>query len=79
MRETALRTKSSDGPSGVDANGFRRMLAARRSKKRAQVEVLTQRLCTEFIEPFTIKPILANRLIPLEKEMVKFGRLVLEK
>jgi hypothetical protein len=28
---------------------------------------MTRRLCTEYIDPRTIEPILANRLIPLDK------------
>ena len=31
------------------------------------IAVLAKRLCTEFIDPLTIEPILANRLIPLDK------------
>ena len=33
VREAALRTKGSCGPSGVDANGFNRMLACKSFKK----------------------------------------------
>ena len=33
VRDAALRTKGSGGPSGVDANGFRRMLACKSFKK----------------------------------------------
>ena len=29
VRDAALRTKGSGGPSGIDANGFRRMLACK--------------------------------------------------
>ena len=32
VREAALRTKGSGGPSGVDANGFKRMLACKSFK-----------------------------------------------
>ena len=28
---------------------------------------LTKRLCTEYVDPLTIEPILSNRLIPLDK------------
>ena len=28
---------------------------------------MTRKLCTEYIDPRTIEPILANRLIPLDK------------
>ena len=68
----ALRTKGSVGPSGVDANGFRRILASKSFKKSgtdlcAAIATMTRRLCTEFIDPLGIEAILANRLITLEK------------
>ena len=70
--DTALRTKGSGGPSGVDANGFRRMLACKSSKKSGPdlctaIAAMTRRLCTEYIDPLNIEAILANRLIPLDK------------
>ena len=72
IRETALRTKGSGGPSGVDANGFKRIFACKSFKKSGvnlceAVATMTRRLCTEYIDPRTIEPILANRLIPLDK------------
>ena len=71
-RKAALRTKGSSGPSEVDANGFRRMLACKSFKKASTglcdaIAVLAKSLCTKFIDPFTIEPILPNRLIPLDK------------
>ena len=68
----ALRTKGSGGPSGVDANGFWRILASKSFKKSetdlcAAIATMTRRLCTEFIDPLGIEVILANRLIPLDK------------
>ena len=56
----------------MDANGFKRILACK-SFKKSSTELcnalagLTRRLCTEFIDLLTIEPILANRLIPLDK------------
>ena len=72
VREAALRTKGSGGPSGVDANGFKRILACK-SFKRSSINLceciatLTRRLCTEFVDPLTTEPIVASRLIPLDK------------
>ena len=69
--EAALRTKGSGGPSGVDANGFKRILACK-SFKRSRINLcesiaaLTRRLCTEFVDPLTIESIVASRLIPLD-------------
>ena len=31
------------------------------------IATLTRRLCTEFVDPLTIEPIVASRLIPLDK------------
>ena len=72
VRDAVLRTKGSGGPSGVDANGFWRILASKSFKKSgtdlcAAIAAMTRRLCTEFIEPLGIEAILANRLIPLDK------------
>ena len=72
MREAALRTKGSGGPSGVDVNGFKRILTCKSFKKSSAnlcdaLAIMTRRLGTEYIDPRTIEPILANRLIPLDK------------
>ena len=72
VRDAALRAKGSGGPSGVDANGFRRVLASKSLKKSgtdlcAAIAAMTRRLCTEFIDPLSIETILANRLIPRDK------------
>ena len=72
VREAAFRTKGSGGPSGVDANGFKRILASKSFKRSSinlceSIATLTRRLCTEFVDPLTIEPILASRLIPLDK------------
>ena len=72
VREAALRTKGSCGPSGMDANGFKRMLAYKSFKKSSMnlcdsLATLERRLSTEFVDPLTIELILASRLIPLDK------------
>ena len=72
IREAALRTKGSGGPSGMDAVGFKRILACKSFKRSStnlcdSLAVLTKRLCTQYVDPLTIEPILANRLIPLDK------------
>ena len=72
VREAALRTKGSCGPSGVDANGFKRILLACKSFKKSSMNLcdslatLARRLCTEFVDPITIELIVASRLIPLD-------------
>ena len=72
LREAALRTRGSGGPSGVDAVGFKRILACKSFKRSStnlcdSIATLTKRLCTEYVDPLTIEPILSNRLIPLDK------------
>ena len=72
IRDAALRTKGSGGPSGVDANGFRRLLACKSFKTqgtnlRNAIATMARGLCTELIDPHSIEALLANRLIPLDK------------
>lgn len=72
IREAALRTKGSRGPSGADANGFKRLLACKSFKKSStnlcdSVATMTRKLCTEYLDPHTIEALLANRLILLDK------------
>ena len=69
IREAALRTKGSGGLSGVEANGLKRILNCKSFKKSSAnlcdaLATMTRRRCLEYIDPQTIKPILANRLIP---------------
>ena len=69
VRQTALRTKGAGGPSGVDANGFRRILACKsfnQSSKRLceAIATITRTLCSQSIDPMTM---VANRLISLDK------------
>ena len=66
IREAALRTKGARGPSGVDANGFKRLLACKYFKKSSAnlsdaMAATTRRLCTEYVDPLTIEQLLANR------------------
>lgn len=67
ISEAALRTKGSGGPSGVDANGFKRILTCKSFNKSSAnlcdaLATMTRKLCTEYIDPRSIEPILANRL-----------------
>ena len=72
VRQAALRTKGYGGPSMVEANGFRRMLACKSFKQSSKrlceaVATMTKTLCTQYINPTTIEPLMASRLIPLDK------------
>lgn len=72
IRQAALQTKGAGGPSGIDANGFRRILACKSFKQSSSrlceaLATLTKILCTQYIDPSTIEPVIASRLIPLDK------------
>ena len=56
----------------MNANGFKRILACKSFKRSSNnlcesIATLTRRLCTEFVNPLTIEPIVASHLIPLDK------------
>ena len=72
VRQAALRTKGAGGPSGVHANGFRRILACKSFKQSSSrlceaIATMMKTLCTQYIDPTTIEPLVASRLIPLDK------------
>lgn len=72
IRGAALRTKGSGGPSGVDATEFKRILDCKSFKSSSTslfdaLVTMTRKLCTEYINPHTIEPLVACRLIPLDK------------
>ena len=70
VRQAALRTKGAGGPSGIDANGFRR-IASKSFKQSSRlcetIATVTKILCTQHIDLSTIEPLIASRLIPLDK------------
>ena len=72
VRQAAMRTKGAGGPSGIDANGFRRIMASKSFKQSSSrlcetIATMTKILCTQYIDPSTIEPLIASRLIPLDK------------
>ena len=71
VRQATLRTKGAGGPSEVDANGFRRILACKSFKQSSTrlceaIATMTRTVCTQYIDPMTIEPLLGNRMIPLD-------------
>ena len=72
VREAALRTKGSGGPSGVDAVGVRRMVTCK-SFKTSSVKLcdalvlLTRKLCKQYVDPVSIEGLTACWLITLEE------------
>ena len=76
IRDAALRTKGSGGPSGVDAKGFKRILACKSFKHSSvalcdSLATLARNLCTEYVDPSSIEALIASRLIPLDKGGVR--------
>ena len=72
IRDAALKTKGSGGPSGVDANGFKRILACKSFKHSSialceALATLTRTMCTEYVDPSSLEALVASRLIPLDK------------
>ena len=64
-----ISSKSAGVPPSVDTNGSQRILASKSFKKSGSnlceaFTTLTHWLCTEYIDPITIEPILACHLIP---------------
>ena len=70
IRSAALHTSGAAGPSGLDALSWRRLCT---SFKSASLELChslaatARRLCTELVDPASIAPLMANRLIALDK------------
>ena len=70
VRSSALRTQGSAGPSGIDAAGWRRLVASfhRESKDLCSaIAGFARRLCTECVDPEGIRAYVACRLVPLNK------------
>ena len=70
IRSAALYTSGAAGPSGLDALGWRRLYALRSRQHPLSCQSLAltaKRLCTEFVDPVSIAPLMACRLIALDK------------
>jgi len=70
IRSAALRTSGAAGPSGLDALGWRRLCTSFKSASMELCHSLAsaaKRLCTEFVDPASVAPLLASRLIALDK------------
>ena len=72
VRRAASRTKGGAGPSGLDANGWCRILTSNSygtssSDLCKSLALVIKRLCTEKVNPKSIEALLASRLIPLDK------------
>ena len=70
IKSAALNTKGAAGPSGLDAHSWRRLCTSFHSASRElchSLAMLTRRLCTSFVDPDSLSPFLACRLIALDK------------
>ena len=72
IERAAKSTKGSAGPSGMDSDMWRRIICSRAyghasEDLRYSLALLTRKLCTEFVDPFSTQELLACRLIPLMK------------
>ena len=70
IRSTALKTSGAAGPSGLDAHAWRRLCTAFKSASTSLCQSLAEiakRLCTSFVDPQGLAPLLVSRLIALDK------------
>ena len=71
IRSAALRTNGAAGPSGIDALGWKRMCTSFNSASEDlcnSLALLARRLCTVFLDPSGLAPLLSCRLIALDKK-----------
>ena len=70
IRSTALRTSGAAGPSGLDAHSWRRLCTAFKTASNSLCQSLAEvakRLCSSLVDPQGLAPLLACRLIALDK------------
>ena len=70
IRNAALKTFGSAGPSGLDAAGWRRLCASFHSASKElchSIALFTRRICTEYLDPQGLAAFIACRLVPLDK------------
>lgn len=72
IHQAAMKTKGSAGPSGMDAELYRRILCSRNfstvgKKLREEIAILTRKLLTTSYHPSLLESYTASRLIPLDK------------
>ena len=71
--KAARMTKGGSGPSGIDSDGWKRILTskdygdANRDLRRA-LALMIKSICTESIDDNSLEPLLASRLVPLDKK-----------
>ena len=71
IKRAAEKTKGSHGPSGVDAELWKKQLLSFGPSSHALREAIaaaTRRLCSTFVDPVCLEALLACRLLPLMKK-----------
>ena len=66
----ALRVSGAAGPSGLDAHEWRCLCTSHKAASRdlcASLATVARRICSSYVDPTSIKPLLACRLIALDK------------
>ena len=70
IRSAALHTTGAAGPSGLDALAWRRLSTSFKTASSElchSLALTAKRICTQLIDPATIAPLTASRLIALDK------------
>ncbi len=70
IRSCALKTRGAAGPSGLDAHTWRRLCTTYKGPSSNLCESLAlvaKRICSTYVDPNSMKPLLACRLIALSK------------
>ena len=70
IRSCALNTNGASGPSGLDAYAWKRLCTSYKSESNTLCQSLAlsiKRMCTEYIDPRVLSPLLSCRLIALNK------------
>ena len=71
IHTAALKTSGAAGPSSIDAHEWRRLCTCHKGASRdlcASLATVAQRLCSSYVDPTAIKPMLASRLVALDKQ-----------
>ena len=70
IRSAALRVKGAAGPSGLDSHQWRRLCTSHKGASWdlcASLASVARRICSSYVHPTSIAPLLACRLIALDK------------
>ena len=72
IRESSMRTKGGAGPSGLDGDGWKRIMTSNSFATEATdlcraIAELAKQLCTTSHNTISLEPLMACRLIPLDK------------